>query len=241
MSTRYNNAYWTQRSLTSLHLQLKKLQVSEAAAFASHIDQSMRLCRTPADRMEECFVEAKQILSGLNGSPVWSAVIYPFPRQHLHWREGAVVLQLFGVTRDGQKKFVRRTQIKDYHWQNQTDQPDNVTDGDWAARKRAWDLMCPSGFPAQDGFVFEGLTAKLALEILFARTRLAVPPPVELQRMEGGKPWTEWGPEWDKVFCASDAERYWNKDYCRGLKKYEIELTRRWLRIENDSRDSSML
>lgn len=42
-------------------------------------------------------------------------------------------------------------QIKDFHYQNQTDKPDDISDSEWNFRKDTWDILLPTGIPSTDG------------------------------------------------------------------------------------------
>lgn len=42
----------------------------------------------------------------------------------------------------------------DFHYQNSTDRPDDVSEDDWQARIAKWDEIMPSSVPAKDGFVY---------------------------------------------------------------------------------------
>jgi hypothetical protein len=43
--------------------------------------------------------------------------------------------------------------VEDYHYQNQADKPDDVSDREWNKRRRDWDLTLPgAGIPANNGF-----------------------------------------------------------------------------------------
>lgn len=41
--------------------------------------------------------------------------------------------------------------IRDYHYQNQTDKPDDISDTAWDKRCHNWDKVMPSGIPSKDG------------------------------------------------------------------------------------------
>lgn len=53
------------------------------------------------------------------------------------------------------KKELKPYNIRDYHYQNQTDKPDHITGREWRSRKLAWDRLMPSGIPSEDGTVIE--------------------------------------------------------------------------------------
>lgn len=41
--------------------------------------------------------------------------------------------------------------IRDYHYQNQTDRPDGISEAEWDKRRDEWDVIMPSGIPSKDG------------------------------------------------------------------------------------------
>ena len=43
--------------------------------------------------------------------------------------------------------------LEDYHYQNQVDMPDDVSEEEWDKRSEKWDELMPSGIPAKDGIV----------------------------------------------------------------------------------------
>ena len=66
------------------------------------------------------------------------------------------ILQQETTGRDGKKPELKTvSQIKDYHYQNQTDQPENISDEEWEQRCRDWQKAIPSMVPSKDGMVIE--------------------------------------------------------------------------------------
>lgn len=45
--------------------------------------------------------------------------------------------------------------IKDYHYQNQTDMPDDISEEMWEKRYKDWETYMPSGIPSRDGISIE--------------------------------------------------------------------------------------
>lgn len=45
--------------------------------------------------------------------------------------------------------------IEDYHYQNQTDMPDDISEEAWEKRCKDWEAYMPSGIPARDGISIE--------------------------------------------------------------------------------------
>lgn len=59
--------------------------------------------------------------------------------------------------------------LEDYHYQDQTDRPDNISKEDWKQREADWDKAMPSWIPANDGIVIEILNSeRLYDEIYFS-------------------------------------------------------------------------
>jgi hypothetical protein len=56
------------------------------------------------------------------------------------------------ITND-EKDFIEKFEVEDYHYQNQTDPPENVPTRLYNKRERDWDKAMPSGVPNRDGFV----------------------------------------------------------------------------------------
>lgn len=47
--------------------------------------------------------------------------------------------------------FFAKYDVKDFHYQNQTDRPKPVTEEEWKFREATWKRIMPSGIPARDG------------------------------------------------------------------------------------------
>lgn len=50
---------------------------------------------------------------------------------------------------------LEKYEVEDYHYQNQTDKPDGVSESEWDERERYWDEVMPSGIPSTDGMVVD--------------------------------------------------------------------------------------
>ena len=53
------------------------------------------------------------------------------------------------------KAFREKYGLEDYHYQNSTDKPTNISKADWNKRRRDWDIAMPSGIPSKDGMVIK--------------------------------------------------------------------------------------
>lgn len=60
-----------------------------------------------------------------------------------------------------ERNFFAPYQIQDFHYQNQTDKPDDITDENWEFRKETWDAILPSGIPCVDGITIPTLDMAL--------------------------------------------------------------------------------
>lgn len=80
-------------------------------------------------------------------------------------KDNKILCQVFGdniihlmesLTYNSQyQDFIIKYDIKDYHYQNQTDQPEDISDEDWEKRRQDWDTYMPSGIPSRDGICIE--------------------------------------------------------------------------------------
>lgn len=139
------------------------------------------------------------------------------------------IVHTFGVRSDKLLPFVRSINGKDIHYQNQSDQPEDVPRAEWTARRKLWDMILPgSGIPSENGFFFEIVSKRRALEIIFQELRRSIPPPIENQREEDGKSWNEWGPEAYGMYLSQDAEHLWGKE--RSLDEMKHSIIADWLK-----------
>lgn len=60
-----------------------------------------------------------------------------------------------------ERDFFTPYQVQDFHYQNQTDKPDDITDKNWKFRKETWDVILPSGIPCVDGITVPTLDMAL--------------------------------------------------------------------------------
>lgn len=56
--------------------------------------------------------------------------------------------------------FLKTYQITDYHYQNKTDPPNEISDQEYEIRRQIWTEIMPTGIPAQDGTVIQLCDAK---------------------------------------------------------------------------------
>ena len=65
------------------------------------------------------------------------------------------------------KDFRDKYDIQDYHYQNQTDKPEEISDEDWNKRKDDWYTYLPSGVPRIDGMCINITTANDIIDKIF--------------------------------------------------------------------------
>lgn len=174
MSTKIYDAYRTRHGLKAILAALKTLREklgdkwkSDVASFLTGtvLSDSSDSSNTRCDLSYTIHV-GTTIMQGMNGhNPTASAVVYPHP-------DGGDVVQLFGLDNSPEcktllKTFLRRLKATDYHYQNQVDQPERVSQSEWNLRRKYWDIMLPgAGVPEENGFTFELITKQKAIEIL---------------------------------------------------------------------------
>jgi len=72
--------------------------------------------------------------------------------------KGKTLFQFFTEKREFLKMWEEVDGVKDYHYQNQTDQPEEVSDEEWEQRKLDWDIALErsiADIPATVGFCFD--------------------------------------------------------------------------------------
>ncbi len=88
-----------------------------------------------------------------------STVLYTHPQV-------GMVLQFFGVPGKLLEPIKESLNLVDYHYQNQTDQPEDIFDEKWDQRRKDWDLLLPDiGIPRENGFVFDFDTFTLKYDV----------------------------------------------------------------------------
>ena len=246
MSTRIYDAWFTTKDMHSVLRSLRRLQSREEAAFR-HLCKRY-LIHSPDDDgpilINTAFLFARSILCGERAfNPTCQAVAYPYPYPGADGKRNSLLVQLFGVSRENTPYFVRSIKGEDFHYQNQCDQPEDVSDSEWKARKQVWNkvLLAGSGVPSEHGFSFDIITVRRALEILFEELRISIPP--EKQPTQDGKLWIEWGPRSYGMFIAQDVEWAWKrgKEAFAEVKQMIVEGWLKPFTPEHQSLNSAML
>lgn len=72
----------------------------------------------------------------------------------VYFHKGKIYVQFF-IGRYGEPENLSKNFI-DFHYQNQTDMPEEVTDEDWEKRKLTWnEIFGDSGIPARAGLIYQ--------------------------------------------------------------------------------------
>lgn len=66
--------------------------------------------------------------------------------------------------------------VEEYHYQNQVDMPENISESDWKQRYKDWDAGMPDWIPANNGFTVK-LVNVFLLDFLFSNTEVNVEMP----------------------------------------------------------------
>ncbi len=153
MSTKIYNACKYEGDLVSLLSELKKLRTSyleEVKPKISKLAKEMKKThQTPDDKFQiardimKLIKEAGESLEKSFIDVSSDVVIYPI-HNHLF------LVQFFGATITPPSIF------EDFHYQNSSDQPSNVSDGEWDYRKAKWDeVFKDDSIPANAGLSFQ--------------------------------------------------------------------------------------
>lgn len=108
----------------------------------------------------------------------------------------------------------------DYHYQNQTDKPNKISDAEWEQRRTDWEAAIgPDYIPCNHGFTVELVNVEYILNnIFFNKTQIQLPSESEiLEELRGtmrsitlvkGYPYSTKASDWKK-FIESDAYKKW--------------------------------
>lgn len=70
--------------------------------------------------------------------------------------ENKILLMYFGNDKDELLQvFENEPYISEYHYQNQTDKPDSISEEEWEERRRDWTDALPSWIPSDTGFTIQ--------------------------------------------------------------------------------------
>ncbi len=117
----------------------------------------------------------------------------------------------------------------DYHYQNQTDKPNKISDAEWEQRRTDWEAAIgPDYIPCNHGFTVELVNVEYILNnIFFNKTQIQLPSESEiLEELRGtmrsitlvkGYPYSTKASDWKK-FIESDAYKKWVIDINTEIK-----------------------
>jgi len=113
----------------------------------------------------------RQLSSGTNDALNFqaSAVIYPYKKR--------VYIQFFGL-RERYLEKVLDGRFEDYHYQNQADWPEEISEKQWNRRGLVWDKILSlgqDGIPSDNGFIFPIYEKQHCLYIAYSIGQLERP------------------------------------------------------------------
>jgi len=158
MSTKIYNAYKATYNIEQLMKFIKELKKD----YLKECKRKIINCRTHSSRNEEYkkmsyfeFIDEvkKQMNSGIQSEMNISASICVF------FYENNIYIQFFEVPYKLYKNKIKTASIGggfliDFHFQNSTDCPGEISEKEWKHREKTWELIVPSGVPSDSGLVF---------------------------------------------------------------------------------------
>jgi hypothetical protein len=245
MSTKIYNVWLTNEGFGKVMTSLLRLKVKAEDAYRTELRTFLGL--GAGSNKEVIFngamFAAENIVKGyavLN--PTCSAVTYAYPYPGADGKKNSLLVQLFGVDRSLHKAFTKSIRGADFHYQDQTDEPEDVPAVEWKARRQVWDKVLPGvGNPSENGMAFDLITNRRSLELVFAELALALPP--ENKPTQDGRPWEEWGPRCYGMYRGQDAEWAWRRGK-EAWAKFEEDVMNERLKPftpEDQSLNSAML
>ena len=149
MSTKIYNAYkFVGKDIHELVSKLKDMRREHIAATVYMLRGTIRdFSGSSMDELSVAYHKLADLVredmkSGVNSSfnLTAAAVIYSF--------EGQLYIQFFGLDKN---VIISPQYFIDFHYQNQVDRPDDITDIEWAERERVWDSH---DIPSKSGLTF---------------------------------------------------------------------------------------
>lgn len=142
MSTKIYTGFRVKHNNPALLMkQLKELQV-EYLDKAREVVSAALPEKILGDRDQEASIQ-KLINEVYNDRLMADVVIY--------FKEDKIIGQYFIYDRELEKKFISQDWFEDYHYQNQSDPDETVSEEDWDQRRKDWGFL---DVPANDGFTF---------------------------------------------------------------------------------------
>lgn len=85
----------------------------------------------------------------------------------VHFYKGRIFVIFFGISRP--TRLPPSKKMKDFHYQNQTDREDGITDEEWTEREKVWDaIFKKDDRPGHAGFVFEIIDDSDSVRLAYA-------------------------------------------------------------------------
>lgn len=177
MSTKIYNAYFVRQPLRLIFSGAKTLERGIVrkwikkmnAMFDSYDPKRFTVSKTVFE-IEILSTVLSYIQQGLSSfNPECSLVVYPYPGSD------SFIVQTFGVEdKEAEGRFIKKLFGKDFHFQDQSDPPEDVHPDRWEERKKIWEKVLPGTQPpSKSGFSYDMITkesaGRLALEVFFER------------------------------------------------------------------------
>lgn len=153
MSTKIYNAYRFKGTAAQLMPFLKAvredIEDDTVSFYREHRDESVEtsayklamLFKEAADKMAFEFNVSSSVMVFFHDGEIYLQFYYPG-----HW----------GRSNKRYPDTVWSEWIEDFHYQNQSDQPEDVPESDWERRRRVWDeILGDYGIPSRAGLMYE--------------------------------------------------------------------------------------
>lgn len=124
--------------------------------------EQMKAMYSPLDIAKQC-TENKMDVSELEMCYQFNALglkneiaLFPLDKAHtLFMVFGEQIRKIMGniLTGNEWKAFREEYGIRDYHYQNQVEKPEYISDEEWEQRRKDWDMVLTSGIPSNDGLI----------------------------------------------------------------------------------------
>lgn len=98
-------------------------------------------------------------------------VMFPFTNRNTLLMTYSTNFTNFFSSLCNDKAFCDTYQLEEYHYQNQTDKPDEISARDWNKRKRDWDKVLKTSIPSTDGIVINIIDSEIFIHSLFENYR----------------------------------------------------------------------
>lgn len=133
--------------------------------------------------------------------------------------------------------FCEKYGLEEYHYQDQTDKPDDISSRAWAQRRKDWDKALPTGLPSSDGMVIKLLDAETFTTSLFLKRK-------EIKELVMNKIPPR-SARVDKLTKSNTSDKYWEiykeKNKIAKCSYTEIMLSNGELRKKYKEKDSKII